>query len=433
MSSHASRPVADPQATASSLAAAPDPDALPPAAPTRLVLFAPDFTEVSTIARVRGFRDAGFEVTVLAFRRGRYNPGFAAPWPEVELGTTTDGHYLRRAAKLLAALPALWRERRLLRQADALYARNLDQLLLARLAQQALGAHGRLVYEVLDVAPLLTRPGLAGAAARLLERLLLRHIALLVVSSPAFHRHHLAAAQGYRGPAFLLENRLHPAAAATIRAAARAGAAAPLEAGRWRWRVGYFGLIRGQATFDLMLRLARRLPDVQFRLHGILTTVDAKAFAQAVAAQDNLVYGGAYVNPDDLARLYGAVDLAWALDLEHARHNSRWLLPCRYYEAGLLGVPLLAARGFEVGNRVEALGIGWTVDAPYEGALARLLAGLDRLAYETVRRRLAALPEAEFVAGDDVRELGRTLAEGGTPTHRFRLDAASGGAASRRT
>jgi succinoglycan biosynthesis protein ExoL len=125
-----------------------------------------------------------------------------------------------------------------------------------------------------------------------------------------------------------------------------------------------------------------------------------------------MVYGGPYVNPDDLAALYGAVDLVWALDFEHEDANSRWLMPCRFYEAGAFGVPCLAARGFQVGDRIDALGVGWTFEAPYEDAIARFFGKLDRADYGRVRANLARLPRATFIAGDDVAALCRLLGTG---------------------
>ena len=67
-----------------------------------------------------------------------------------------------------------------------------------------------------------------------------------------------------------------------------------------------------------------------------------------------------YLAEINLERLYRGVDFAWALDLEHTDHNSRWLMPCRFYEAGHFGVPCLAVHGFEVGTTIENHRIGCT-------------------------------------------------------------------------
>ena len=76
---------------------------------------------------------------------------------------------------------------------------------------------------------------------------------------------------------------------------------------------------------------------------GVFTTVEQAKFETVLRRCPNVSYSGPYLPQQDLERLYREVDFAWALDLEHTDHNSRWLMPCRFYEAGYYGVPCLAA------------------------------------------------------------------------------------------
>ncbi len=156
--------------------------------------------------------------------------------------------------------------------------------------------------------------------------------------------------------------------------------------------VGYFGLIRGEATFALITRLAERLQGrVLFRFGGILTTVDQAKFDAVLRRCPNIVYRGPYLPHQDLEDLYRDVDFTWALDLEHTDHNSRWLMPCRFYESGYFGIPCLAVHGFEVGNTIERHRIGWTFDAPLEESLIRFFEQLTPAAYEHIRGRLRSV------------------------------------------
>ncbi|MBL8705182.1 MAG: hypothetical protein JNM30_10075 [Rhodospirillales bacterium] len=374
--------------------------------PTELALFVPDITDVSTIKRSEAFLEHGFRLTVFGFRRQRYNRDYRPAYPFVPLGSTSDGRYLQRALALAAALVRLGRHRDTFRRASVFYARNIDQLLLA-LAARALGGSGaRIVYEVLDIQPAFVARGFAGRAIRFVERLCLRRVALLVLSSPGFLRHFYRPVQAYDKPWFLLENKLPPSILACgSRGAALSEPAATPRFG-YRWVVGYHGLIRGADTLDLIARLARRLRgQVLFRFRGILTTVDRRRFNDLLGSHPNIVYDGDYVNPRDLARIYGEIDFAWALDLENARENSRWLLPCRFYEAGFFGVPCLAARGFEIGELVEAHDVGWTFAAPFEDEMVDFLKRVTPAQHAERRQRLLALPQSRFVAGEDIEAL----------------------------
>ena len=371
-----------------------------------LIFFCPDVTDATTLKRVRQFQDQGYPVTVFGFRRERYNRDYAPSWPYVPLGGTTDGRYGQRLRALLGALPAIVANRGRLARASIFYARNIDQLILTLVARLLARSRAPIVYEVLDIPPILTGQGTRSRLLRAIERYCLKRIHLLVLSSPGFHRNYFEAIQNYSGDWFLLENKLHPSIRQAPTAAPETRAVARARRAERRWVVGYYGLIRGDDTFELMTRLAERLRDrVVFKFRGVLTTVDEGKFRDALERHENMVYGGPYVPHQDLGRLYGDVDFAWALDLEHVDHNSRWLLPCRFYEAGFFGVPCLAVRGFEAGERVERLGIGWTFREPLEDSLVRFFETLEPAEYEARRARLAAMPESEFIAGEDIAGL----------------------------
>ncbi len=365
-----------------------------------LLFFCPDVTDASTLKRVQQFVDHGYRVTVFGFRRHRYNSAYQPTWPHVPLGITSDGRYGQRLGALLRAIPTIVANRRHLKGASVYYARNIDQLVLAMVARLVAFSRVPLTYEVLDIPPILIGDGLASRAIRAVERLCLRHTHLLVLSSPGFHRAFYRAVQRYRGDWFLLENKLHPSISR------RAPPSRHGSGGRRPWVVGYFGLIRGEATFDLITRLAERLRGrVVFKFRGVLTTVEQAKFDQALRRHPNIDYGGPYLPHQDLEDMYGGVDFAWALDLEHTDHNSRWLMPCRFYEAGYFGVPCLAVRGFEVGSVLERHRIGWTFQAPLEEAIVRFFEELTPEDYAGVRGRLSAAPRSMFVAGEDVRLL----------------------------
>ena len=369
-------------------------DSEPRRAARKLVFFAQDVSDTSTVKRAEAFVSEGFDLVLFSFLRGRYHRDFAPPWPVVPLGRTADGRYLRRMFALMRGALTVARQRRHLRAADAFYARNIDQLMLALFSRLLFQNPAPVVYEVLDVQPAFVRQGLLYALLRAVERLCLRRVASLVVSSPAFAEHYFRARQGYTGPWRLLENKLPPSALALPR---KASAAGPRN-GRV-WTVGYFGLIRGDTTFAMMERVAARLRGrVEFHIRGVFTTVNRARFDAMLSRNPNIVYLGEYVSPKDLPSIYGSVDFAWAIDLENQTHNSRWLLPCRFYEAGFFGIPCLGVRGFECGNQIERLEAGWTFPEPLEDSFVRFFQALTPEEYDVTRARLAALPVRHFVS-----------------------------------
>ena len=136
---------------------------------------------------------------------------------------------------------------------------------------------------------------------------------------------------------------------------------------------------------------------VIFTFRGVLTTVDPVRFDAVMKRMPNMQFGGPYLPHQDLEGLYRDVDFAWALDLEHTDHNSRWLLPCRFYEAGYFGVPCLAVHGFEVGSVLERYRIGFTFAPPLEDQLVRFFETLTPADYDHIS------PSPEHRADQHVR------------------------------
>jgi succinoglycan biosynthesis protein ExoL len=169
-----------------------------------LVYFGSEVRDASTVKRVQQFIDHGFAVTVFGFHRTRYNTDYHPPWPHVTLGNTIDGRYGHRLGALVGAIPKLLGHRRRFSEASIFYARNIDQLLLAFLARRLGASRAPIVYEVLDIPPILMRSGLSASLIRWIERRCLKLVDLLALSSPAFHRNYYAAVQGHRGPWFLV-------------------------------------------------------------------------------------------------------------------------------------------------------------------------------------------------------------------------------------
>lgn len=372
-------------------------------APHQLVCFCSDVTDATNLKRFRQFVDNGYIVTVFGFHRTRSAAEGGPSAHIIALGKTVDGNYWQRLTALLRALPIIFGHRGTLRGASVLHARNLDQLLLAFFARLASGKSIPVTYEVLDIPAIMVGNTLASAVMRSIERMLLSRTHLLVVSSPAFHREFFAAIQGYRRPWLLMENRLYPVPS-------RMDEPQQLPRRSERWIVTYSGTIRGDETFKLIVRLARRLGQkVEFRFRGFLTTVAKDSFEDALQTCENISYGGPYTPHQDLEEVYDGSDFAWAIDLEHRDHNSRWLLPCRLYEAGFFGVPCLAVHGFALGSLLEQNGIGWTFDAPLEDEIVKFFERLTREEHQAMQQRVRSLSSSLFVAGNDVQRMCQAL------------------------
>lgn len=384
--------------------------------------FGPDRSDPAVRRRMVQWRHAGFAICAFAFSRSTTAP----PEPDcVNLGRVQAQSRGGRVVALLVACLRLFAERGRLAGSRLVIARNLDNLFLALIARLLVGGRPPVVYEVLDINPSCTALGLRGALYRLTERTLLHFVDLLVVSSPHFVSEYFEKQLDYRGGWQLFENKV-PKYLGNLAVGERGESPRTAGAAR-RWRVGWFGYLDDERSWQSLRLLASSLPDcVEIVVRGVpYTNFDARRFLADLVELPNVLYGGGFRNPEDLPQIYGSVDLVWAIDCNDLAHNSKWLLTNSLYEAGFFGVPVLALRGTAVGEYVGVRGIGWCLDEPIGTSLQSLIAGLDESAYREVVGRLRELGNAPFSESDEIAKIWDLLVtrnDGSSPVDRLADD-----------
>jgi len=375
--------------------------ALQPGTP-RVAYFGPDLDDPAVRRRVAQWRHAGFDVLAAAFaRRGREEDRFA-----INLGRISARSRLRRIAPLLLAAFRLYRLRKRLAGIDLYIARNIDNAMLALIARRVTGTRAPLVYEVLDVNRSCTTAGLQAFLLRKLEGLVLARICLLVVSSPYFIREYYEKHLTIKCDWLLFENKVPSHARLPCRwpppqaRTEETGARPP-------WRIGWFGYLDDERSWHLLRQLAAALPQsVSLYVRGMpYDNFDMKTFLHDIEGLDNAVYGGPFRNPDDLAEIYGAVDIVWSADCNELSANSKWLLSNGIYEAGFFGKPVIALARTAIGEFLERHRSGWLLESPADDALISLIEGLTPGAYREKQEAILALGQDHFIETDEVRSI----------------------------
>ncbi len=364
----------------------------------RLVYLVHNLNDPAVAKRVDMLNVAGIETLLVGFWRGTPPEPVIAGARTIALDQTFDAKLLHRAR---CSLTNAFLSRRLLAAsegADLVMARNLETLLIG----SAISRHWRapLVYEVLDIHRLMLAQGMLGAAMRGIERRLMREVALLLVSSPAFLTEYFEPFQfGDRRPvAALLENKTLTQAPVSLAAEPECGPP---------WRIGWLGMLRCRKSLSMLTRLAARRPDLlRVEIHGRPT--DEVEQDLRAGLPPSVHFGGAY-QPSDLPRLYREMHFSWAIDYFEEGANSRWLLPNRIYEGGCHNVVSLAASGTQTAAWLKQLGIGAVLDDP-ERDLEHFLERLTPDAYRKLKAASVAAPRSAFAAGpEDCLRLGRLL------------------------
>ena len=332
------------------------------------------------------------DAVVIGFHRGAVPPATVAGWPAVPLGQTEDAQLGKRILSVLQARLRLGEIGQHVRGATVVMSRQLETLVLARTARTRFAPGAMLVQECLDVHRLLVGRSWKSAVLRRLEGWLLRGCDLLLVSSQAFVREHLAPAHGAAlPPVMLVENKVLAMELAGQVVAPERPAGPP-------WRIGWYGVIRCRQSLLLLAALARRMHgQIEVEIRGRPARNVIPDFDAVVAATPGLSFLGPYDRRRDLAAMYRGVHFAWAIDYYEAGANSDWLLPNRLYEGSLHGaVPITLART-ETGRWLAGRQAGVLLQEPLEAALPAFFAGLDVAGYTAAAAAIAAIPRGDLV------------------------------------
>ncbi len=359
-----------------------------------------DATNPTLILRIRSFLKAGVNLTGFTFRRQKFNQAFEPDWNNVHLGETVDRNYLARLPILAKAVWRMVKERKTLRAADFIYARNLDCVVVAALAKTLTGSRAKLVYEVEDVQEVFFFQNLKGAIFRMIERWVLRRSALLVVMSPGFVRGYFATTQNYKGPWYALENRVQ------TEDLSERPAVEAWEEITDRVVIGWFGTLRCTKSMKILEEIAQRMGDkVEIYTRGYPTETGMEAYQEILNRNPNWTYENEYTIPQDLPDMYRRVHYSWCMDFLDEFGNSPLLLACRMYQGGYYGAVPLVVEGSEMVHWLGQHNIGHVMGADVVDSVVDFLEQFDMDAYRHERQKVMDVRDVFREDGSDLTGL----------------------------
>lgn len=358
-----------------------------------------DLGDAAVARRVRMLHAGGALVTVIGFHRRAPPPSAIDGAMVIDLGRTADGRMAQRAWMVLRTLFGIGRLRTATRDCHVLMARNLEMLAIGRM----LVDRRRLVYECLDIHRLLLARSVIGRCIRALEDRLMRRVDLIITSSERFISGYFRPRR-FTAPILLVENKVLALQGALPRRA-------PLPAGP-PWVIGWFGMLRCRRSLRLLLDMVRSSDgQLEVVLAGVPSAMELGDLDAVIAGVPGVQFLGRY-DADDLARLYGRVHFAWAIDYFEEGLNSAWLLPNRLYESMAYGAVPIALGEVETGAWLRRNGVGLIVDIATSDIPA-MLAGLSEPGFSALRSAVSGLPRQTITMGPaECLTLVEAIAEG---------------------
>jgi succinoglycan biosynthesis protein ExoL len=368
-----------------------------------------DLADPAVRRRVMMLEAGGAVVTLAGFRRTPGIPAELQRLKPIDLGRTEDGKFAQRLKAVAAAAMTLGPKLGQVGRPDVIIGRNLEMLALAVRARSLFSAADiPIVYECLDIHRLLLGGNGVSRAMRGAERALGRRASLLLTSSPAFVRDYFRRFEQMDAPVVLLHNKVLEL---TEQPPSIDAHPAPPDKGE-PWVVGWFGALRCRKSLELLAEFTRRMEGrFEIVLRGRPAYSEFAGFDGFVTAEPFMRFEGAYRNPEDLPRIYGAVHFAWAIDFFEEGLNSNWLLPNRLFEGCRYGAVPVAMRRTETGRFLSDRRMGVLLDEASPQGLAECLGSIDHEAYRRVQGKIRAEDRSTWVSDlGDCRALVARLA-----------------------
>lgn len=139
-------------------------------------------------------------------------------------------------------------------------------------------------------------------------------------------------------------------------------------------RFAFIGQIRYQSLLSIADIITRNFPNYEFHFYGYLSAVIDQ---DSLPHRDNIFYHGRYKSPDDLPSIYRQTDVVVAT-YDTTGLNERFAEPNKIYEAIYFRCPIVVSSGTFLSEKVERLGIGYSVKPMDEQDVKQLVQKIEK-------------------------------------------------------
>jgi len=257
--------------------------------------------------------------------------------------------FCRIVAFMIFALKS-WSMMRRVSKVRKVYINYLDVLLVSRLRFRKRNIE--FIYAVGDLAsvqygghPLITGP------VKFLEKMLMKKVSMLILSSPFFWSEYYQHI--YRGRWALVENMPEKKIWKNFLG----------KQDKKTCVVGYIGWIRDSRPIKCLLTAVKELRREGYDIRVFFAGFgpDDQEIRKTAADLDFVSFYGHYQYDKEAPDLYSRVDIIFSV-YDISVKNGKILLPNRFYECIVCGLPIIVAKETKLQNYMDQYGIGYAVD-----------------------------------------------------------------------
>lgn len=350
--------------------------------------------------RIKIFKDIGIEGKIFSFER-EYFKGNTNLYYE-SLGEVSHKKYFNRIMPLIRAIKKV---KGVLSYNSILYSFSLDTAMIAVAIKVLSFKNIKIIYECGDIRSVLLGQKLKNSFFRLIERFIIKQSYIVVTTSPAYIEDYFLKIQKQnKSKLFLLENKI------------KEPVPKPINKKIWNGNrplvIGYFGLLRCKRTLDILFTLAKDYPEHFFiYIRGFNFGLDN--LGKLSNTEENIDFQGEYVYPDDLAEIYGKVDIVWgAYPFEGTDiGNWQWAMTNRFYESLYYKTPIITQQGTQDARRVIEHQVGLAVNMNDIKGTIDQIRKINPQEYNEWINNIETLPKSIYVHSGEHKLLIKKLLE----------------------
>ena len=333
------------------------------------------FGELSSHAtnRVIDFKNAGFDVEVLAFKRKGRSATKPTSFNVTELGEIEDEKYLNRLSLY----------RRTIRSIVNKYGRDdvyyfVSGLDLAIFAYKYVGRQ-KFFYEEADLVHTYIKNRVIRNILEWTDRYVIRKSKYTLLTSDGFAKYHF----GDKIPSNVrvVTNRLNSAILDLN--SSRKGLFNPDKI-----KIGFVGYPRFDSVFNFIDCYCKNFPSYEFHVYGAPVEDEFKKLEK----YENCIFHGRFSNPIDLSGIYSNLDLVLSTyDVKY--DNVRYAEPNKIYEAIYFETPIIVSEGTFLAEKVNRMNIGFAINPLDNDAIVSFIKGLTPGKIADIQNSCAGYPK----------------------------------------
>ena len=333
--------------------------------------------------RIEQFIQQGYKVHVYSFRRDKETTPENLPYKIQVIGEIVSSNYLKRLTiyfRGIKKVVSLYKKEKNI----LYYAFGLDLAMFLRLFVQK----QQYLYEEADLVQTYHSNKIVTKLLNCIDRKIISDSLHTILTSEGYLQYHFPNG-AYPKNVTIVPNKLNPA---ILNYSAKKS-----KTDMTHLRFAFVGGARFDSIDHFVEVFLENFPQHEFHFYGPVEP-RMNRFAEKY---ENVFYHGRFQNPDDLAGIYGSIDiLLCAYDYRFA--NVRYAEPNKLYEAIYFEKPIIVSKSTFLSEKVSKLNIGYIIDPFDDNAIKQFVNGLSKESIEEKIDACINIPKKTCIIDEDI-------------------------------